>query len=59
MKSLIRYFLKTYLLFVLVFLLQKPLFMWFYHDLFAGIGVTDYWDVMWHGLPLDLSIAGY
>ncbi|KAA6303993.1 Lipoteichoic acid synthase 1, partial [termite gut metagenome] len=48
MKSLILYFLKTYLLFVPVFLLQKPLFMWFYHDLFAGIGVTDYWDVMWH-----------
>ncbi|KAA6328344.1 Lipoteichoic acid synthase 1 [termite gut metagenome] len=33
--------------------------MWFYHDLFAGMGVADYWDVMWHGLPLDLSIAGY
>jgi phosphoglycerol transferase MdoB-like AlkP superfamily enzyme len=59
MKALILYFLKTCLLFVPVFLLQKPLFMWFYHDLFAGMGATDYWDVVRHGLPLDVSMAGY
>ncbi|MCD7898400.1 MAG: sulfatase-like hydrolase/transferase [Bacteroides sp.] len=52
-------FVTTYILFVIVFMLQKPLFMLFYHKLFDNIGFTDYLSVMWHGLPLDLASAGY
>jgi phosphoglycerol transferase MdoB-like AlkP superfamily enzyme len=59
MKSLILSFVKTYLLFVLLFIIWKPLFMWFHHDLYAEAGTMDYFEVMLHGLPLDFSVAGY
>ncbi|KAA6324726.1 hypothetical protein EZS27_025981 [termite gut metagenome] len=59
MKSLILNFIKTYLLFVLLFVLWKPLFMWFHHDLYAEVETMDYFEVMLHGLPLDFSVAGY
>lgn len=59
MKNRLLLLLKTYLVFVLLFVVQKPLFMFYYKDLFASCNVTDYFSVMWHGLPLDLSISGY
>lgn len=59
MKERIVAFLKTYLLFVLVFAVQKPLFMLCYGSLFAGVSAGDWWRVVWHGLPLDFSLAGY
>ena len=59
MKKRIIQFLTTYFLFVLLFVLQKPLFMVYYHDLYADVSFGDYFSVMWHGLPLDLSLAGY
>ena len=46
-------------LFVLLFVLQKPIFMVYYHDLYTNVSLGDYFRVMWHGLPLDLSLAGY
>lgn len=52
-------FIATYFLFVLLFMLQKPVFMLAYHDLFADEGISDWLAVMWNGLPLDLSLAGY
>lgn len=52
-------FVTAYILFIVVFMLQKPLFMLFYHKLFDKITFTDYFSVMWHGLPLDLASAGY
>ena len=33
--------------------------MWYYHGLFTDANPADYLQVMLHGLPLDLSIAGY
>jgi phosphoglycerol transferase MdoB-like AlkP superfamily enzyme len=33
--------------------------MWFHSDLFANAGATDYFAVIWHGLLLDFSVAGY
>ena len=59
MKKRIIQFLTTYFLFVLLFVLQKPVFMVYYHDLYADVSFGDYFSVMWHGLPLDLSLAGY
>lgn len=57
-KSLLK-FVATYFLFVLLFVLQKPVFMAVYHNLYADAGLTDWLAVMWNGLPLDLSLAGY
>ncbi len=59
MKRHLWLFAKTYLTFVLIFILQKPLFMIYYHNLFKDASLSDYLSVMYHGLPLDLSLAGY
>lgn len=59
MKERILFFVKLYLLLVLVFVLQKPLFMLYYHDLYADATVGDWLNTMLHGLRLDLSVAGY
>ncbi len=53
-------FIKTYLLLVCVFVVQKPLFMlYYYHALYADVPGTEWLRVVWHGLPLDCSLAGY
>jgi len=59
MKDRFYFLLKTYALFILLFVIQKPLFMLYYHDLYHGCSFMDYLLVMWHGLPLDASISGY
>nr|WP_302829419.1 alkaline phosphatase family protein [uncultured Bacteroides sp.] len=59
MKERLIGFFKTYFLFVCIFILQKPVFMFFYHSLYGDVSWADWFKVMWHGLPLDLSLAGY
>lgn len=59
MKKRLQLFFTTYFLFVLLFVLQKPIFMAYYHDLYTDASFGDYFQVMCHGLPLDLSLAGY
>lgn len=61
MKQII-WFVKTYATFVVLFILQKPLFLILekgsatqpVDNIFAELPA-----VIWHGLPLDLSMAGY
>ncbi|NDV65085.1 LTA synthase family protein [Bacteroides sp. 224] len=57
-KALLR-FVGTYLLFVLVFILQKPIFMLYNHKLLEEPSFSDYLHVIWNGLPLDFAVAGY
>ena len=59
MKERIIGFVKTYVLFVLLFMLQKPLFMLFHSGMFTDVGAGSWLAVMGHGLPLDFSLAGY
>lgn len=59
MKERVILFFKTYLLFVCLFVLQKPLFMGYYHASYGDAAWSDWLAVMWHGLPLDFSLAGY
>lgn len=59
MKKRLIQFITTYFLFVLLFALQKPIFMVYYHTLYKDVSFIDYLSVMAHGLPLDLSLAGY
>ena len=58
----IGWFFKTYFTFVLLFVVQKPLFMWLTHSA-ATPPVEGLWGdilpVAWHGLDLDLAMAGY
>lgn len=61
MKQII-WFVKTYATFVVLFVLQKPLFL-FLEKGSATQPVdnifTELPAVIWHGLPLDFSMAGY
>ena len=59
MKERLVLFLKIYITFVCLFMLQKPLFMAMHIRLYADASFADWLSVMWHGLPLDLSLAGY
>lgn len=59
MRERIILFFKTYLLFVVIFIIQKPLFMAYYHAQYAEVSWTEWLKVVWHGMPLDLSLAGY
>lgn len=59
MKNKVIQFITTYLLFIILFLIQKPLFMLYYSNLYKEASLADYISVMWHGLKLDASIAGY
>lgn len=51
--------LKLYFATVCMFLLQKPLFMLYNAVAHPEVRLTDYLSVMWHALPLDLTVAGY
>lgn len=59
MKTALAKFGLTYILILILFMLQKPLFMIVYSDLYSGLSLSDYWDVMVNGMPLDRSLAGY
>lgn len=59
MKRRLIQFVTTYFLFVFIFILQKPIFMAYYYTLYNKVSWTDWFSVIGHGLPLDLSLAGY
>lgn len=59
MKQRLYLFIKTYLLLLLLMVVQKPLFMAYHHTLYADTSWTDWLRVVWHGLPIDCSLAAY
>ena len=48
-----------FLLWTLVGVLSKLVFLAVYASIIDGITASDWWDVIWHGLVLDVAIAGY
>lgn len=44
---------------VVMMAVQKPVFMAYYAVEAAGAGFRGWSDVLWHGLTLDLTVAGY
>ena len=48
-----------FLLWTLVGVLSKLVFLAVYASIIDGICASDWWDVIWHGLILDVAIAGY
>ncbi|MGX8690207.1 MAG: LTA synthase family protein, partial [Bacteroidaceae bacterium] len=55
MSMLIRHYISL----VIIFILQKPLFMLYASLGRQSYGVRDWLLVIWHGLPIDLSVAAY
>ena len=48
-----------YVSLVLIFVIEKPLFMLYAGSSQHRYGIRDWMLVMWHGLPIDLSVAAY
>ena len=59
MKNLIKRFLIAYFLFVAVFVLQRFCFIAVYHNTINLESFSDIFSIVYHGLPLDFSVAGY
>ena len=53
------YLLYTYLVFLLLFVAGKPLFLLYHWKESASRGFWDCVSTLWHGLPMDFSVAGY
>ena len=48
-----------FLLWTLIGALSKLAFLAVYASIIDGICASDWWDVIWHGLVLDVAVAGY
>jgi len=48
-----------YFIFVLLFLLGKLCFMCFHADIYQAYPLSDWMSALYHGLPHDLTCAGY
>ncbi len=59
MKRMMMKLVVTYFLLLLLMLIWKPLFMLFYYDMYEHCSLSDWWNVIVNGLPLDESMAGY
>lgn len=51
--------LAFFILYLLIFIILKPVFMAVYASLMGDISVADWFKVIYHGLPMDCSMAGY
>lgn len=58
MKRLL-YILALFFMWLPVFIVQKPAFMLYHLELGDGVTTIEWFKVMYHGLKLDLTVAGY
>lgn len=59
MKKRIYTVLATYLVSLFVMVIQKPLFLIWFADKADGVTLKECFLVLWHGLILDSTVAGY
>lgn len=59
MKRRITYLVLFFIAVTLVFILQKPCFMWYNGAIGKGVPFGDFFRVMFHGASLDAATAGY
>lgn len=59
MKKRIVFILYTFLSWIMVFAIQKPLFLLYHHELAANHSFSEYLQVVTNGLKLDATMAGY
>lgn len=58
MKKAILKFVWIYILFMIVFIFMKPIFMIVYYSVIHP-SLGDWWQVIRHGMAMDRSVAGY
>lgn len=56
---MVKRFFKHYILFLLFCIIQKPIFLLYYWNMYNECSFGDLVDVVIHGLPLDFAVAGY
>ncbi|MDR2475878.1 MAG: sulfatase-like hydrolase/transferase, partial [Bacteroidales bacterium] len=59
MKKRILTFLLIYVYFIFLFLFAKILFLFYRIDIYSSAGLDGWCAILWHGLSMDLSAAGY
>ncbi|MDD2474714.1 MAG: sulfatase-like hydrolase/transferase [Dysgonamonadaceae bacterium] len=59
MKKRLLFILYTFFAWVLVFAIQKPLFLLYHHKLAANHSFYEFSQVVLNGLKLDVTMAGY
>lgn len=59
MKARFKYLVSQFVMLLLLFVVQKPVFMIFNHEQLDGISLHDFFSVVLHGLPLDLAVCAY
>lgn len=59
MKKSICILLRIYGILLVAFALQKLLFMGYYHSIYGVFPALEWVKVLWHGLVMDASVAGY
>lgn len=59
MKQAALRYIVTFLMFMALFIIEKPIFILVYSSLYPGIGIGDVFSVIWHGLLIDASVSGY
>jgi phosphoglycerol transferase MdoB-like AlkP superfamily enzyme len=59
MEDRISHFFKVYFFFIVVFVLEKILFIVYHYNIYKQFCLSDLWNVILHGFSLDASIAGY
>ena len=59
MKKRVLFLFACFITFILVFAMQKPVFMLYNHSIGGALSVMDYIQVIIHGLQLDATVSGY
>lgn len=59
MKKRLLFLIALFFSWLPVFMIQKPFFMFYNRSMTEQLTFTDYLEVMWHGLKLDMTVAGY
>ncbi|MDR0347956.1 MAG: LTA synthase family protein [Tannerella sp.] len=59
MKRSILLAICIFIFFILIFLIQKVIFVIAHGSANGGVSITELLHILYHGLPLDLSVSGY
>lgn len=59
MKKRLLFLLAVFIIWLPLLAIQKPVFIMYHHALANGASLTDYLQVITHGLLLDCTVSGY
>lgn len=59
MKKRLLFLVAVFAATIVLMAVQKPIFLLFHAAQAGGTTLTEWWQVIWHGLSLDMTVAGY